>query len=195
VTTISLPATRTQRAAKALTLGAAVLAFTGCAGARLYTEPAAGKRARMRVTTDAKMVLYPNERCSGAGPSSSGTASTARSGIAAMPPGPNPTGVRFQSKTLGMPAGGPRASNSTELWVPADEPVVVEHRSSESRMIQNQMRTVHCSVKVAFTPREGWDYTAVSETRGNECGIGVVALGDGKTVFPKPVPVEAELCR
>lgn len=40
--------------------------------------------------------------------------------------------------------------------------------------------------------------TSISATpslRAAKRGIGVVALGDGKTVFPKPVPVDAELCR
>jgi hypothetical protein len=173
-----------RRAAPLAALSTLVV-LGGCAPIRrIYTEPTAGKLARVRVSTDGIVWLVPNNRCV--------DFTDPRSGL-----GPVAQGPMFNSsmneKKLGMPGKIPAGSlASSELRIQAEEPLVLSYGHETSTSTGRITTTYTCKVNFAFTPKPGYDYAAVSQTTpdGRRCGLGVFAVGENGTEFAKYVPIK-----
>lgn len=152
---------------------------------RNYTEPTAGKLARVRVSTDGIVWLIPNNKCV--------DYRDPRSGL-----GPVAQGAMFSKalndKKMGMPGTGPRTAGlqTSELAVQAEEPVVLSYGHETSTSTGRITTTYTCKLNFVFTPKQGYDYAALSETTpdGRRCRMGVVAIGDKSGPFGKAVAIQ-----
>lgn len=124
----------------------------GCqGGSRPYIGPEGGDRARIRLSTDGSIRILPNTRCVnwrlpniGMGP------------VESLAPLDNSN----NGKKIGMPGTAPSGLKTAELYLKAEEPVLIyylKHAGAESA-VYGQITMKYCSGVFAFTPKADTDY-------------------------------------
>lgn len=99
------------------------------------------------------------------------------------------TDTALNGRTIGMPGSVPPSLTSTEVLVQAGEPVALFHSVYG---FEGYARDAYCALRWAFTPEEGVDTRAIGDITGNlsdTCRLVVVAIGDQRGEYPKPLPV------
>ncbi|MGE3349017.1 MAG: hypothetical protein AB7I35_16430 [Ramlibacter sp.] len=147
-----------------------------------YQEPAQGARARIRVLSDGMVRAVPNSACVDWRLEGAGVMASPTKGFANM-----------NNRKLGMPQSAAQTLvaqshfASTELYVPAGRPLVLDYLSQGNGSYQ-------CFVRRTFVPAEGRDYEAVFWQEGSVCRFRVGTISEAAT--PEAVALApAGLCR